>query len=170
MSRRISLKRLMVGGAAMLVMERRNHHRAMNGEIMASPLEMYRLRVLVVSYVMFAMANRAEEDRPWAIIMKIAPYIPRGELDMAPATSSPMCPTEEYAIRAFRSVWRRQIMEDRTAPQREILINREEVVVEGVGSMDLARKRPYPPSFRRIAARIMDPATGASTWALGSHK
>lgn len=29
---------------------------------------------------------------------------------------------------------------------------------------------PYPPNFRRIAARIIEPATGASTWALGSHK
>lgn len=27
----------------------------------------------------------------------------------------------------------------------------------------------YPPSFSRIAARIMDPAIGASTWAFGSH-
>lgn len=29
---------------------------------------------------------------------------------------------------------------------------------------------PYPPSFSRIAARIIDPAIGASTCALGSHK
>lgn len=29
---------------------------------------------------------------------------------------------------------------------------------------------PYPPSFKRIAARIMDPSKGASTWAFGSHK
>ena len=33
-----------------------------------------------------------------------------------------------------------------------------------------ARTRPYPPSLRRIAARIIDPATGASTCAFGSHK
>lgn len=30
-------------------------------------------------------------------------------------------------------------------------------------------KIPYAPSFRRIPAKIIDPATGASTWALGSH-
>lgn len=29
---------------------------------------------------------------------------------------------------------------------------------------------PYPPSFSRTAAKIMDPAMGASTWALGSHR
>jgi len=32
------------------------------------------------------------------------------------------------------------------------------------------RASPYPPSFRRIAARTIDPAIGASTWALGSHR
>lgn len=32
------------------------------------------------------------------------------------------------------------------------------------------RIRPYPPSFRRILARIMDPGAGASTWAFGSHR
>lgn len=32
------------------------------------------------------------------------------------------------------------------------------------------RTSPYPPSFRRIAARIIEPATGASTWALGSQR
>lgn len=32
------------------------------------------------------------------------------------------------------------------------------------------RSIPYPPNFRRIAARIIEPATGASTCAFGSHK
>lgn len=34
----------------------------------------------------------------------------------------------------------------------------------------IIRIMPYPPSFKRTAARIIDPAMGASTWALGSHK
>lgn len=29
---------------------------------------------------------------------------------------------------------------------------------------------PYPPSFRRMAARTIEPAIGASTWAFGSHR
>lgn len=37
--RRISLKRLMEGGAAIFAAERRNHHRAMYGKIIARPLE-----------------------------------------------------------------------------------------------------------------------------------
>jgi len=32
------------------------------------------------------------------------------------------------------------------------------------------RINPYPPSFNKIAARIIDPSNGASTWALGNHK
>lgn len=29
---------------------------------------------------------------------------------------------------------------------------------------------PYPPSFSRMAAKIIDPAIGASTWAFGNHR
>lgn len=29
---------------------------------------------------------------------------------------------------------------------------------------------PYPPSFNKIAARIIEPSNGASTWAFGSHR
>lgn len=32
------------------------------------------------------------------------------------------------------------------------------------------RINPYPPNFRRTAARIIDPSIGASTCAFGSHK
>jgi hypothetical protein len=34
----------------------------------------------------------------------------------------------------------------------------------------LRRRRPYPPSFSKIPAKIIEPETGASTCALGSHK
>src|ERR1700751_4268773 len=30
-------------------------------------------------------------------------------------------------------------------------------------------RKPYPPIFKRIAARITEPAVGASTWASGSQ-
>lgn len=29
---------------------------------------------------------------------------------------------------------------------------------------------PYPPSLSRTAAKTIEPAMGASTWALGSHR
>ena len=47
--RRISLKRLIEGGAAMLAALRRNHHSARWGASRASPFVIYRLRVLVDS-------------------------------------------------------------------------------------------------------------------------
>ena len=31
------------------------------------------------------------------------------------------------------------------------------------------RRKPYPPIFNRMPARITEPAVGASTWASGSH-
>lgn len=34
----------------------------------------------------------------------------------------------------------------------------------------IIRANPYPPNLSKIAARIIEPATGASTWAFGSHR
>lgn len=36
--------------------------------------------------------------------------------------------------------------------------------------MQVMRMIPYPPSLRSRAARSMEPAIGASTWALGSQR
>lgn len=47
------------------------------------------------------------------------------------------------------------------------------VGIKGIADVwisEVRRRRPYLPSLRRILARIMDPATGASTWALGSQR
>ncbi len=116
------------------------------------------------------MAKSAEEDRPWAIIINVAPKNPIEENDIVPAIRRPMWPTDEYAIRAFKSVCRRQIIDEIMAPHRAILrIMEDKEVFGGVNSNDICR-RPYPPNFRRIAAKIIEPATGASTWALGSHR
>lgn len=44
-------------------------------------------------------------------------------------------------------------------------------IVVVIGSVNCAiRINPYPPSFSRTAASTIDPAIGASTWALGNHK
>lgn len=37
-------------------------------------------------------------------------------------------------------------------------------------SIIVMRNIPYPPSFSKMAARTIEPAIGASTWAFGSHK
>lgn len=70
----------------------------------------------------------------------------------------------------LRSVWRKQIKLVTVAPISEILIVGEDKVVSVLGILVIIRNRPYPPSFRRIPARIIDPATGASTWALGNQR
>jgi len=68
------------------------------------------------------------------------------------------------------SVCRRHIRLVNTAPVRASL------KIAGFSDMAICgiiiEKRiiPYPPSFRRIAARTIEPATGASTWAFGSHR
>src|SRR5215469_13049392 len=52
----------------------------------------------------------------------------------------------------------------------------ERVKTSGVNCTDAAgnigsekRRKPYPPIFNRIPARITEPAVGASTWASGSQ-
>ena len=38
------------------------------------------------------------------------------------------------------------------------------------GNARIIRANPYPPSLSSTAARTIDPATGASTCAFGSHR
>jgi hypothetical protein len=44
------------------------------------------------------------------------------------------------------------------------------LIIENEDKRGVTRKTPYPPNFNKIAASTIEPATGASTWALGSHK
>jgi len=46
----------------------------------------------------------------------------------------------------------------------------EELCAFIFGKIVSIRARPYPPSFSKIAARTIEPAMGASTWALGSQR
>ena len=66
-------------------------------------------------------------------------------------------------MRALRSVWRMQISPVNEAPSIEILRRGLEVKFMRFGARFERRRSPYPPSFKRILARIMDPAVGAST-------
>jgi hypothetical protein len=45
-----------------------------------------------------------------------------------------------------------------------------EVILEFALITGTNKNTPYPPSFSKMAASTIEPATGASTWALGSHK
>lgn len=112
----------------------------------------------------------ADEHRPWAIIKDSDPLQPHCVVDIVPAINNAICPTEEYAIRDFISVCRVQMAPVTQAPHIAI----DEIM----GDSDefnqtralAARRIPYLPNFSKMAARTIDPATGASTWALGNHK
>ena len=58
---------------------------------------------------MLARQNRAEDARPCAIMRMRAPVKPQGVWIKMPPATRPMWLTDEYAMRAFRSVCRRQI-------------------------------------------------------------
>lgn len=70
----------------------------------------------------------------------------------------------------MRSGWRRQINLVIIAPVIDTAIREDDVNKILSGNMLINRQIPYPPSFRRIAASTILPATGASTWALGNHR
>lgn len=71
--------------------------------------------------------------------------------------------TEEYAMRDFKSVCRMQIRLVITTPHRAKTIKGYDIsLVNGVRIIEI-RIMPYPPSFSKTAAKIIDPATGAST-------
>lgn len=58
----------------------------------------------------------------------------------------------------------------RAPHEQKIIRIRDRDFEDVVENRLISRVSPYPPSFSRMAARIMDPATGASTWAFGSQR
>lgn len=66
-------------------------------------------------------------------------------------------------MRDLRSVWRRQIELVMIIPQRESIIKGYAMNSVKGDSRIVIRNMPYPPNLRRIAARTIDPAMGAST-------
>ena len=71
---------------------------------------------------------------------------------------------------AFISLWRLQVRAVDRAPAREILIIQGLIALVVFSIMGMIRISPYPPSFSKMAAKIMDPSMGASTCALGNHR
>ena len=90
-----SLIRLMDGGAEMLIAKNINHQNVRLGKIFVNPLIDIIFRVWNLEYVILTNKNRAAEDNPWANIMIIAPFSPRGEKVNNAAKTIPMWATEE---------------------------------------------------------------------------
>lgn len=166
----ISAPRFRNGGAPMLVAIIRNHIVDIAGANIKIPLLIINARELDISQAVLVIKNRAEDDRPWAIIIITEAFHPQAELERIPAIPRPMWATDEQAISDFMSCCREQISLVMAAPPSDTA--RIEGLMELIRFGIVMAKRIIPnvPSLRRIPARIIDPATGASTWALGSHK
>ena len=73
-------------------------------------------------------------------------------------------------LRIFKSVWRKHIIFVINIPSVLIEIRMLNIFKLEKWIILCIHKSPYLPSFSKTAAKIIDPASGASTWALGSHK
>lgn len=96
--------------------------------------------------------------------------MPQVDWVINPASINPIWHTDEYATKDFISFWIKQSKLVMNAPINPILIKMLDNFKRDVGIICIIRKMPYPPNFRRIAAKIMDPAIGASTCAFGNHR
>lgn len=95
MIRKISLIKLILGGAAMFAQQNMNHQNEIIGIIDRSPFVSVSLRVIVMLYVVFAMQNIAEELSPWASIIDILACMPSFDPVIIAANINPMWPTDE---------------------------------------------------------------------------
>lgn len=82
-------------------------------------------------------------------------------MDITPTIIKAIWTTEEYAIITFKSLTPQQTIARRPPPKSESTIN----INTGLITLNMypSRIRPYPPNFKRIPARTIDPLTGAST-------
>lgn len=160
---RSSPVKFMLGGVAMFVRLVSSHQAVIIGRMLWKPRVSIIIRVCVRSYVMLARQNSADDVNPWAIIRAIAPARAHGVWIMIAAITRPMWPTDEYAIRDFRSVCCRHVMLARIAPQRDSTRNGRNMSVFITGKICIMRMMPYPPSFSSVAASTIEPAIGAST-------
>ena len=119
---------------------------------------------------MFTIENSIDLVTPCPRFISIAAVIPQWDFVNKAAATSLMCLTDAYAIASFISCCRMHNKAVILAP----------IIVKGVikgcigdtirGSIVNSRIMPYLPSLSIILARIIDPATGASVWAFGSHR
>lgn len=169
-NRLISPNKLIVGGAAIFAELNKNHHKAMLGIKFNKPLLINKLRLPNRSYEMLAKQNKPEEHSPCATIKEYAPQIPQYLIVIKPLKTIPIWQTEEYAIKDFKSVCRKHTSLTNTPPTKLILIQIKLYLMPTLDKNTKTRNNPYPPNFNKTPAKIIEPETGASTWALGNHK
>lgn len=74
-----------------------------------------------------------------------------------------ICATEEYATKAFKSLSRQHTKPINTIPTKLKLIKKKFILINTDENFQNTRIKPYPPNFSKTPAKIIDPATGAST-------
>lgn len=119
---------------------------------------------------MLAIQNKPDEQNPWPTIIKIAPFNPHLDKVRIPLATIDIWATEDKAIRSLISVCRRQIRLTTTPPIKAHLTKAQFELKSGKFNLGDRRISPYPPNFSNTPANIIDPATGASTWALGNQR
>lgn len=75
--------------------------------------------------------------------------------------------TEEYAMITFISLKVKHAIPKIIPPNNLNIIKNLAILYTPV--MAIMRIIPYPPNFNKTPAKIIEPETGASTWALGNH-
>lgn len=113
-----SPKRLIEGGSAKFINLLKSQAAVSRGNIIKAPREPISLRVWLRSYQQLARQNKADETIPCANIKISAPTYPHVDPLRIPAATSAIWPTEEYAIKDFRSVCRKQMIPTPIIPQR----------------------------------------------------
>jgi hypothetical protein len=112
---------------------------------------------------MFAIQNIADELSPCASIILNLDWSPSFKPVTIPASINLIWPIDEYAINDFISGCRMHISDVNTPPTNAMTINKIDIRLFNLLNNMIIRASPYPPNFNKIAARIIEPATGAST-------
>jgi len=159
---------LIKGGVPILAMVATSQHILMCGDIESAPLLRRMLRVPLLIYMTYLIKNIIDELNAWVSITKNPSQIDSLSPKEIIIITKLMWDTDENAITDFRSVVFKHVIPTRTEPitLTAMQTNFHEVFWANWEN----RINPAPPSFNRMPAKIMEPNTGASTWAKGSHK
>jgi len=96
-----------------------NQKKTNKGNIFKIPKFKIIFRVLENLYNILKPKNKAEEAKPWNIAIKSIPKILNCEKVVNPITANIICWTDEYAIKLFISICRKQIKPESIKPQNK---------------------------------------------------
>jgi len=160
--------RLIKGGVPILAIVATSQQILKAGTIVSDPLFNKIFRVPEIVYIVYLQKNIIEELNAWVNIIKNATQTLIFLDIISMKITIPIWETEEKAITDFKSVIFRQVAPTITLPINLIEIHTILKYIPWI--IFMSRIIPIPPNFSKIPARIIDPNTGASTCAKGSHK